>query len=131
MPGVHPNSCPHKSRTDFFRECALASRDLTKKERVIMPTNTYGTTTTHLTQDKKSHLPKLHLTKGDLFHGVQTVQAAISLRGTLPVLGNILFEASDQGLRLSATDLEVGIRSWVKADVLSKGAITIPAKILS
>ncbi len=96
-----------------------------------MPTNTQDTATTHLTQDKKSTFPKLHLTKGDLFHGVQTVQAAISLRGTLPVLGNILFEATDQGLRLSATDLEVGIRSWVKADVLAKGAITIPAKILS
>lgn len=74
---------------------------------------------------------KLHCTKGDLFQGIQIVQSAISVRSTLPVLGNVLFEASDQGLRLSATDLEVGIRTWVKADVIEKGAITIPAKILS
>ncbi len=74
---------------------------------------------------------KLHLTKADLFQGIQTVQSAISVRSTLPVLGNILFEATDQGLRLSATDLEVGVRTWVKADVIESGAITIPAKILA
>ena len=73
---------------------------------------------------------KLHLTKADLFGGIQTVQSAISTRSTLPVLGNILFEATDKGLRLSATDLEVGIRSWIKADVIENGAVTIPAKIL-
>ncbi|MCG3205149.1 MAG: Beta sliding clamp [Elusimicrobia bacterium] len=74
---------------------------------------------------------KLHLTKADLFKGIQIVQSAISVRSTLPVLGNILFEASDQGLRLSATDLEVGIRTWIKADIIEKGAVTIPAKILA
>lgn len=74
---------------------------------------------------------KLHLTKTDLFQGIQTVQSAVSARSTLPVLGNILFEASEKGLRLSATDLEVGIRSWVKADVVENGAVTVPAKILA
>ena len=58
-------------------------------------------------------------------------RAAISTRSTLPILSNILFEATDQGLRLSATDLEVGIRTWIKADVIKTGSITIPAKILS
>jgi len=74
---------------------------------------------------------KLHLSKGDLFQGIQTVQSAISVRSTLPVLGNILFEAGEKGVRLSATDLEVGIRTWIKADVLDEGAVTIPAKILA
>ena len=74
---------------------------------------------------------KLHLTKAELFDGIQTVQSAISVRSTLPVLGNILFEASEKGLRLSATDLEVGIRTWIKADVIENGAVTIPAKILA
>lgn len=69
--------------------------------------------------------------KADIFKGIQLVQSAISSRSTLPVLGNILFEGTEQGLRLSATDLEVGIRTWVKADVVSKGAITIPAKIIA
>lgn len=74
---------------------------------------------------------KLHLSKGDLFQGIQSVQSAISSRSTLPILGNILFEATDKGVRLSATDLEVGIRTWVKADVIEEGAVTIPAKILA
>jgi DNA polymerase-3 subunit beta len=79
---------------------------------------------------KRSSTLKLHSSKTDLFQGIQTVLSAISVRSTLPVLSNILFEATDKGLRLSATDLEVGIRTWVKADVIEKGAITIPAKIL-
>ena len=79
---------------------------------------------------KRSSTMKLHSSKTDLFQGIQTVLSAISVRSTLPVLSNILFEATDKGLRLSATDLEVGIRTWVKADVVEKGAITIPAKIL-
>jgi DNA polymerase-3 subunit beta len=96
-----------------------------------MPINTHTATTTHLSQSKRSTFLKLHLTKGDLFSGIQTVQSAISARSTLPVLGNILFEAGEKGLRLSATDLEVGIRTWVKADVIEAGAVTIPAKILA
>ena len=96
-----------------------------------MPTNITGSTTAGSPSLKRSQNPKLHCTKADLFAGIQAVQSAISVRSTLPVLGNILFEASDQGLRLSATDLEVGIRTWVKADVIEKGAITIPAKIVS
>ena len=67
----------------------------------------------------------------ELLRGVQLVQNAISPRSTLPVLSNILFEATGDGIRLSSTDLEVGIRCYVKADVRSGGAITIPAKTLS
>lgn len=97
-----------------------------------MPTNTTGSTTTQLkNSDSKSEHMKIHISNKDLLRGIQTVQTAISVRSTLPVLGNILFQASDKGLRLSATDLEVGIRTWVKADVLQGGGITIPAKIIS
>ena len=96
-----------------------------------MPINTPSAETTHLTNTKKGTPAKLHINKGDLFKGIQTVQSAISSRSSLPVLGNILFEATDKGLRLSATDLEVGIRTWVKADVIETGSVTIPAKILS
>src|SRR5262249_21341660 len=104
---------------------------LSKRGQHIMPTNTHTTTTSHSTSTKKERLLKLHLNKSEFFQGVQTVQTAISSRSTLPVLSNILFETHAQGLRLSATDLEVGVRTWVKADVLEGGAITIPAKILS
>lgn len=96
-----------------------------------MAINTPTASTAGSSLKGKQEYVKLHCTKGDLFRGVQTVQPAISLRSTLPVLGNILFEATEKGLRLSATDLEVGVRTWVKADVIERGAVTIPAKILA
>lgn len=95
-----------------------------------MPINTHTTATTGSKQEVRDFL-KINVTKEDLFKGIQQTQAAISVRSTLPILGNILFEATEKGLRLSATDLEVGIRTWVKADIISSGAITIPAKIFS
>ncbi len=97
-----------------------------------MPINTTGSTTTNLKQtDSKNEFLKIHISNKDLLRGIQIVQTAISVRSTLPVLSNILFQATEKGLRLSATDLEVGIRTWVKADVLQNGAITVPAKIIS
>lgn len=97
-----------------------------------MPTNITSTTTTNLKNtDSKASQMKAHVSNRDLLKGIQSVQSAISARSTLPVLSNILFQATEKGLRLSATDLEVGIRTWVKADVLQEGAVTIPAKIIS
>ena len=97
-----------------------------------MPINTANTeTATKTLMSKKEETFGVRLIKSDLFHGIQMVQAAISSRTTLPVLSNILFEATEKGLRLSATDLEVGVRTWIKADVIKKGAATVPAKILS
>jgi DNA polymerase-3 subunit beta len=74
---------------------------------------------------------EIHCLKDELFKGVQLVQNAISPRSTLPVLANILFETNGGSLRLSSTDLEVGLRCEVKADIKTSGAITIPARTLS
>lgn len=74
---------------------------------------------------------EVHCLKEELLKGVQLVQSAISSRSTLPVLSNILVESHNGGLRLSSTDLEVGIRCAVKADVKEPGATTVPARTLS
>ncbi|MGQ0644261.1 MAG: DNA polymerase III subunit beta [Elusimicrobiota bacterium] len=68
--------------------------------------------------------------KEELFKGVQLVQSAISPRSTLPVLANILLESNGGSLRLSSTDLEVGIRCHVKADIKTGGSTTVPARTL-
>src|SRR5688500_3386481 len=73
---------------------------------------------------------QVHCLKEELFKGVQMVQNAISHRSTLPVLANILLESNGDGLRLSSTDLEVGIRCHVKADIRAAGATTVPARTL-
>lgn len=86
---------------------------------------------TVLPSSKSSTMIEIHCQKDELLKGVQLVQSAISPRSTLPVLSNILFEADGEGLRLSSTDLEVGVRCLVKADVKSGGALTVPARPLS
>jgi DNA polymerase-3 subunit beta len=52
-------------------------------------------------------------------------------RATLPVLGHILLEAAGDGLTLTATDLEIGVRTRVPAEVVEAGATTVPAKLLA
>jgi len=73
---------------------------------------------------------KLTITQAQLAYGLGVVSRAVSPRSTLPVLNNILL-ATDQGrLRLSATNLELGITCWIGADIEEEGSITIPARIL-
>ena len=69
--------------------------------------------------------------KSELIRGIQTVQSAVSTKNTLPVLANILLETQSNQLKLAATDLEVGVRCMVKAEVVKEGALTVPAKTLS
>lgn len=62
--------------------------------------------------------------------GLQMVQNIVEPRQTLPILANVLLEADDETIRLTATDLEVGARVSVPAKVGSKGAITVSARKL-
>lgn len=74
---------------------------------------------------------KISCFQGDLTRGIQTVGSAVAGRATLPILTNILIEAKKEEIELSATDLEIGIKCSVSAQVKKEGAITIPAKRLS
>lgn len=67
----------------------------------------------------------------NLAKGLSVVGRAVASRSTLPVLGNILIEAKANQLRLSATNLEIGINCWIGARVEDEGAITVPARLLS
>jgi len=68
--------------------------------------------------------------KKDLQAGVTIVERIVSTRSTLPIVGNILFEASRGGLKLSANNLEIGIEVAVAAKTIKEGSILIPAKTL-
>jgi DNA polymerase-3 subunit beta len=68
--------------------------------------------------------------KKDLQAGVSIVERIVSTRSTLPIVGNILFEASRGGLKLSANNLEIGIEVNVAAQTIKEGSILIPAKTL-
>src|SRR2546428_12597867 len=59
--------------------------------------------------------------------GLQMVQNIVEPRQTLPILANVLLEADGEAVRVTATDLEVGARVAIPAEVASKGAITVSA----
>jgi len=64
----------------------------------------------------------------NLARGLGTVSRAVSPRGTLPVLSNILIATDDGRLRLSATNLELGITCWIAARIDQEGSTTVPAR---
>jgi len=74
---------------------------------------------------------KASVSQEKLAHGLGLVSRAVSPRSTLPVLGNILI-ASDEGrLKLSATNLELGITCWIPARIEQQGSTTVPARTFS
>ncbi len=67
----------------------------------------------------------------NLAKGLAIVGRAVATRSTLPVLSNVLMATDEGRLKLSATNLEVGISCWIGAKVEEDGATTIPARLLS
>jgi DNA polymerase-3 subunit beta len=74
---------------------------------------------------------KVTVLQENLARGLGVVSKAVSPRSTLPVLANVLI-ASDEGrLRLSATNLEMGITCWIPARIEEEGSTTVPARTFS
>ncbi len=73
----------------------------------------------------------LNCLQENLSHGLGVVQRAVATRTTLPITQHVLL-ASDEGrLKLSATNLEIAISTWVGAEIQEDGAITVPARLLT
>lgn len=64
----------------------------------------------------------------DLVRGLQRSQNVAERRSSMPVLSNVLLEAREDRLRLTATDLEVSFTGSCTAEVLAEGAITVQAR---
>lgn len=56
---------------------------------------------------------------------------AVSTRSSLPVLSNVLLATDEGRIRIEATNLELGIKTWVGAKVETEGKVTLPAKMLT
>jgi DNA polymerase III subunit beta len=74
---------------------------------------------------------KISCKQPDLAKGLTTVSHAVSTRSTLPILANILVATDGERIRLSATNLEIGITCWVPATVKAEGTATLPARLLT
>lgn len=72
---------------------------------------------------------KVEVLQEQLLAGLNIVGRAVASRAQLPVLSHILMEAKSEGLVLSATDLEIGIKVKVAAKVIETGVLAVPAKI--
>ncbi len=71
---------------------------------------------------------KFQITASKLLELLQIAQAAVPTKSTLPILGNVLVDATGKQLQIAATDLEMSISSVIDVDSEETGSITVPAK---
>jgi DNA polymerase III subunit beta len=74
---------------------------------------------------------KVTVLQENLARGLSVVSRAVSPRSTLPVLSNILIATDEGRLRLSATNLELGITCWIPARIDENGSTTVPSRTFS
>lgn len=73
----------------------------------------------------------LKVEKDILVNAIQTVENVITTKAALPILSHILIETQQDTLKLTATDLDIGITCVIPVDIQEAGAITIPARRFS
>jgi DNA polymerase-3 subunit beta len=73
---------------------------------------------------------ELVVRKSDLLKELSLLQGIVERKNTIPILANVLIDASKTGISLLATDLDVGLRSQCNATVSRPGTLTMPAKKL-
>lgn len=74
---------------------------------------------------------KLSCLQENLSRGLATVGRAVATRTTLPITQNVLLSTDRSMLKLSATNLEIAITTWIGAMVEEEGSITVPARLLT
>ncbi|MGH9393721.1 MAG: DNA polymerase III subunit beta, partial [Terriglobales bacterium] len=74
---------------------------------------------------------EITVNKSDLLKELLLLQGAVERKGTMPILSNILAEATPEGrLLLAATDMELGVETSCAANVKKSGACALPARKL-
>jgi DNA polymerase-3 subunit beta len=74
---------------------------------------------------------KLSCLQENLSRGLATVGRAVPTRTTLPITQNVLLSTDQSMLKLSATNLEIAITTWIGAMVEEEGSVTVPARLLT
>jgi len=67
----------------------------------------------------------------NLSRGLANVSRAVASRATLPVTQNVLLEGDNGQLKLTATNTEIAISTWIGAQIEDEGSITVPARMLT
>lgn len=74
---------------------------------------------------------KVSCVRENLAKVLNGLSRVVTTSSTLPILGNILMKTDQGRLKISATDLEMGINYWIGAKIDGEGEITIPARIFN
>jgi len=74
---------------------------------------------------------KFKISKDHFSNGLQQVLNVVATRSTMPILSNVLIEATGGGVSLTTTNLDLGIRCRIKADVETEGRLTLPVRKLA
>ena len=74
---------------------------------------------------------KLICTQENFKRAISNTERVVGKQITLPVLENILLETDQGMLRVSATNLEIGVKTQIRGKVEGEGRITVPAKIIT
>ena len=73
---------------------------------------------------------KIKINQNELNKSINIVQKAVSSRTTLPILSGVLIEATNNKLIMTATDLDLGIKTYSDCEVIEEGSIVVHAKLL-
>src|SRR5215218_2842240 len=73
---------------------------------------------------------KATIERATLLKSLAHVQSVVERRNTIPILSNVLLEAAEGSLGLTATDMDLSIVERVGASVAQAGATTVPAHTL-
>ena len=73
---------------------------------------------------------EITVSKFELLHELTATQGVVERKTTIPILSNYLFEAAADRLSLTATDLDLSLRTSCPAKVKKEGSCTIPARKL-
>ncbi|WP_316357632.1 DNA polymerase III subunit beta [Candidatus Neptunichlamydia sp. REUL1] len=71
---------------------------------------------------------KVTISRPELANLIGKIQSVVSSKPAIPILANVLIEAKNGILTISATDLTVSMRAQMEASVSEKGTITLPAR---
>lgn len=73
---------------------------------------------------------KVSCLQEQLQRGISRVSRAVASRSTLPVLSNVLLTTDQGRLKIAATDMAVGVTTWIDATIEEEGALTVDARLL-
>jgi len=73
---------------------------------------------------------KISIDKNIIYKSLSHVQSIVEKKNTIPILSNVLLEANESSLVLSATDMDISINETINCTVIEKGSATVPAHTL-